>query len=101
MAHSSDKCLQTLLDAPLLEVVSRLLQCKCYIGNDSGITHLAALLGIPTVAIFGASDPANWRPLGPTVKVVRAMPTHCMEQLAVDAVMEALETFSLDRSLAI
>lgn len=93
--------LKMVVDAPLLEVASLLLQCKCYIGNDSGITHLAAMLGIPTVAIFGPSDPANWRPPGPTVKVVRAMPTHCMEQLAVDTVMEALETFSLDRSLAI
>lgn len=93
--------LHTLVDAPLLEVAQRLLQCKCYIGNDSGITHLAAMLGIPTIAIFGPSDPANWRPPGPTVKVVRAMPTHCMEQLAVDTVMEALETFFLHRSMVI
>ena len=90
-----------LMDAPLLEVARQLLQCKCYIGNDTGITHLAALLGVPTVALFGPSDPAHWRPVGPTVKVVRALPAYNMEQLTVDTVMEALETFSFNRKMAI
>src|SRR6266704_1471533 len=58
-----------LTHAPLLEVAQRLLQCRGYLGNDSGITHLAAMLGVPTVAIFGATDPVIWRPVGPFVKV--------------------------------
>jgi heptosyltransferase III len=95
------KLLRTLVNASLMEVAKQLLQCQCYIGNDSGITHLAAMLGIPTIAIFGPSDPANWRPLGPTVKVLRPLSPRCMEQLAVDTVMEALETFSLERSMPI
>ena len=41
-----------------------------FIGNDSGVTHLAAFLGVPTVAVFGPSDPVRWRPIGPTVGVV-------------------------------
>ena len=41
-----------------------------FIGNDSGVTHLAAFLGLPTVAVFGPSDPVRWRPIGPAVKVV-------------------------------
>ncbi len=40
-----------------------------YIGNDAGVTHLAAYLGLPTLAVFGPSDPARWRPAGPTVAV--------------------------------
>jgi ADP-heptose:LPS heptosyltransferase len=42
-----------------------------YIGNDSGVSHLAAYFGLPTVAIFGPSDPEMWRPLGPRVEIVR------------------------------
>ena len=42
-----------------------------YIGNDSGVSHLAAYIGLPTVAVFGPSDPEIWRPIGPRVQIVR------------------------------
>lgn len=42
------------------------------VGNDAGPTHLAALMGVPTVAVMGPSDPARWSPVGPKVAVVRA-----------------------------
>lgn len=42
-----------------------------YIGNDAGMTHVAALCGIRTVALFGPTDPRVWRPLGPRVRVGR------------------------------
>lgn len=35
-----------------------------YVGNDSGVTHLAGLLGIPTIAVFIVTDPRIWRPIG-------------------------------------
>ena len=41
-----------------------------YIGNDSGPTHLAAFLQLPTVAVFGPSDPGRWHPLGYRVRVI-------------------------------
>ncbi len=41
-----------------------------YIGNDSGITHLAAALGTPTLALFGPTDPAQWAPRGPHVRIL-------------------------------
>jgi len=44
--------------------------CRVYVGNDSGLTHLAAALGMPVVAIFGPTDAAIWAPLGETVKVL-------------------------------
>lgn len=56
----------------LLEVASMLVACQGYVGNDSGITHLAASLGIPTVALFGPSDPAIWGPRGENVRVIRS-----------------------------
>lgn len=43
---------------------------RIYVGNDSGITHLAAALGTPTLAIFGATDPCVWRPPGDNATVV-------------------------------
>jgi len=77
--------LQVLVDAPLIEVAHQLRQCKCYLGNDSGITHLAAMLGIPTVALFGPSDPTIWRPVGPNVEILYEPD---LASLAVEAVME-------------
>ncbi len=57
---------------PLIELSAMLAHARCYIGNDSGITHLAAALGVPTVAIFGPTDPAVWAPRGEHVHVVHA-----------------------------
>jgi heptosyltransferase III len=88
--------LKVLLNAPLLEVAQQLQQCKCYLGNDSGITHLAAMLGVPTVALFGPSDPATWHPVGPSVRVIRAQ---ALEHLGSDVVIEALESFLSIQSL--
>jgi heptosyltransferase-3 len=41
-----------------------------YLGHDSGVTHLSGLMGIPTVALFKASDPVQWAPLGPRVHLI-------------------------------
>ncbi len=57
-----------------------------FVGNDSGVSHLAAAAGARGVAIFGPTDPARWRPLG-RVKVVRA---ERLDRLGVDAVAAAL-----------
>jgi heptosyltransferase-3 len=78
---------KVLTDVPLLEVAHQLQQSKYYLGNDSGITHLAAMLGVPTIAIFGPTDPAVWRPVGPFVKVIHA---GALEDVCVDFVMEAI-----------
>jgi ADP-heptose:LPS heptosyltransferase len=54
----------------LWDLACWLAAARVYIGNDSGITHLAAAVGTPTVAIFGPSDPAIWGPRGEHVKIV-------------------------------
>jgi heptosyltransferase-3 len=43
-----------------------------YLGNDSGVSHLAAAVGTPTVALFGPTDPRHFRPIGPRVQVLAA-----------------------------
>jgi ADP-heptose:LPS heptosyltransferase len=46
------------------------MESRAYVGNDSGVSHLAAALGVPTIAVFGPTDPTVWAPLGPKVAVV-------------------------------
>ncbi len=66
-----------------------LARCAGYVGNDSGVSHLAGLLGAPTLAIFGPTDPARWAPLGPRVMALRA-PSGDLVQLAPDVAWQAL-----------
>jgi ADP-heptose:LPS heptosyltransferase len=56
----------------LTELAGRLKAGGGFIGNDSGVSHLAAFIGLPTVAVFGPSDPEIWKPMGRAVKVVRS-----------------------------
>jgi heptosyltransferase-2 len=56
------------------KVAALLSRCRLYVGNDSGMSHLAAAMGVATVAVFGPTDPAVWAPLGPKVRVVQATP---------------------------
>jgi ADP-heptose:LPS heptosyltransferase len=49
-------------------------EADLYLGNDSGITHLAAACGTPTIALFGPTDPQVWGPQGPQVSIIRWQP---------------------------
>lgn len=66
-----------------------LSQAGAYIGNDSGISHLAAAWGAPTLALFGPTDPNVWAPLGPRVRTLRS-PTGAMDGIAFDTAAGAL-----------
>jgi heptosyltransferase-3 len=63
------RALPRLACAPLEELAARLAGCRAYLGNDSGVSHLAGLCGARTVAMFGPTPPAVWGPLGPDVHV--------------------------------
>lgn len=52
-----------------------LSQARIFVGNDSGIAHLAAAAGTPVMAWFGPTDPKIWAPRGPAVHVVNASPS--------------------------
>jgi ADP-heptose:LPS heptosyltransferase len=54
----------------LYELACHLSRARVYIGNDSGISHLAAAVGVPTVAIFLTTDPRIWAPRGAHVCVL-------------------------------
>ena len=82
----------------LPEVSDTLRRALLYLGNDSGISHLAASLGVPTLALFGPTDPVKWSPLGPRVRVLQeGIPCrpggehrNCLHQLGTAEVIEAL-----------
>jgi ADP-heptose:LPS heptosyltransferase len=49
-------------DLTLPEITALASRAKIFVGNDSGIAHIAAAVNTPTVVIFGASNPNHWRP---------------------------------------
>lgn len=56
----------------LLVVAATLARCRLYIGNDSGLTHLAAATGVPTMALFGPTNPSHFGPWSDQACVVEA-----------------------------
>ncbi|MGD0436944.1 MAG: glycosyltransferase family 9 protein [Bryobacteraceae bacterium] len=71
----------------LWDLACWLATARLYIGNDSGITHLAAAVGTPVVAIFGPTDPAVWAPRGECVEIVAGN----LDQITVDQVLAATD----------
>jgi ADP-heptose:LPS heptosyltransferase len=98
---------------PLPVLAGAMAECCIFLGNDSGVTHLAAALGIPTVAIFGPTDPHLWGPVGQHVRIIskRAEGRHmgesdgqecgCLDLVTVEDVMRILAEMALDYSAAI
>jgi heptosyltransferase-3 len=54
-------------DLTLPEITALLARARVFIGNDSGIAHIAAAVKTPSVVIFGSSNTAHWRPWTPSV----------------------------------
>jgi ADP-heptose:LPS heptosyltransferase len=61
----------TLTGSSLPAAAALIAATQFFIGNDSGMSHLAAALGVATIAVFGPTDPAIWRPLGEQVSVIQ------------------------------
>jgi len=93
-------------DLPLRELAPLLSCASLFIGNDSGISHLAAALGVRTVTIFGPTDPLVWAPRGEQAswlqgdcacapcaraKQRRCERQRCLEQIGVDAVLACID----------
>jgi len=84
-----------LANRPLARIARVLLRCRLYIGNDSGLTHLAAAVAGPEVlALFGPTDPRVWAPLGPRLRTLWAP---CRQGPgAVDGTISCPETRGLE-----
>ena len=63
-------------ETALREFIDLAAACRLFLTNDSGAMHVASALGVPTVAVFGATDHEGTGPLGPLARVVRE-PVEC------------------------
>ena len=62
-----------------------------YLGNDSGVSHLAGACGIPGVVLFGATSPVVWRPPYTTIRVIQSN-DGTMDGISVEEVLETLHS---------
>ena len=85
---ASDAKHRTLVNQSLIQVSQHLRKCRAYVGNDSGITHLAAYLGVPTVALFGPTNPRTWGPIGRQTRIIWKT---TLEEISVDEVLQTLK----------
>ena len=75
-------------------------RARCAVGNDTGPTHVAAICGCPTAALFGAaSDPARCAPRGPAVRVLRRAPLAALAEADVEAALADLAATGRGASL--
>jgi heptosyltransferase III len=74
----------------LCALAELLAQCRAFAGHDSGTTHLAAALGVPTLCLWGATNENIWRPLGSNVHILKA-PIGDLAGLGIPPVYAALE----------
>jgi len=79
---------------PLHELAPRLAKCNGYVGHDSGVTHLASALGLPTLVLWGKSDEKIWRPLGEKVRVLNQHSD--LAEMTLETVVEGINALELE-----
>ncbi len=66
-----DRCVNRIGQTTLDELIAELRECRLLLTNDTGTMHLATLLGVPVIAIFGSTEDRLTGPLGPGHTVIR------------------------------
>ena len=91
-----------MIGAPLPTIFGVLARASAFAGNDSGLMHAAAALGVPTLGVFGPGDFTRWRPVGPRAAAVSlelacspcyqsyCTDRRCLSELDADRAWEAL-----------
>lgn len=99
LAHGGP--LPVLRSASIRHLAGILSRVRLFVGNDSGVSHLAAAAGAPTIALFGPTDPASWAPLG-NVRVLRrcSATTARQGQIRVCDVVACMEGIGVEDVLA-
>ncbi|MBM4277845.1 MAG: glycosyltransferase family 9 protein [Deltaproteobacteria bacterium] len=95
----------------LVQLASVMEGCRLFIGNDSGISHMAVALGLPTIAIFGPTDHRVWSPRGEKVEVVRqevpcspcaeerfflCKDLQCLHRVEISDVLKSIQSIGLE-----
>lgn len=99
-----DKCVNRIGQTTLQQLIDELRACRLLLTNDTGTMHLAALLGVPTVSIFGSTEQRLTGPLGDNHMVLRhhvecspcflrkcPIDFRCMKSVTVDEVVQSVE----------
>jgi heptosyltransferase-2 len=102
-AALGDRCVNRIGQTTLDQLIDELHACRLLLTNDTGTMHLAALLGIPVVAIFGSTEPRLTGPLGNSHIILRhhvecspcflrkcPIDFRCMKAVSVEEVADAL-----------
>jgi lipopolysaccharide heptosyltransferase II len=97
------KCDNLIGKTTLAELIAELRKCSVLLTNDTGTMHLAAFLGVPTVSIFGSTEPLLTGPLGSGHRIIRhhvecspcflrtcPIDFRCMKAVTVEEVVQAL-----------
>lgn len=106
LIENSSAQINVFTDLSLPEVTALAVRSRLFVGNDSGIAHIAAAMRVPSVVIFGSSNVAHWRPwtLAPSEVVREEMPCQpcpgysclefdapeCIRRVTVERVREAI-----------
>jgi heptosyltransferase II len=104
-AKLGDRCVNRIGQTTLDELISELHDCRALLTNDTGTMHLAALLGVPVVAIFGSTEPQLTGPLGDGHIVLRRhvecspcflrdcpIDFRCMKEVTTQEVINAMKS---------
>ena len=83
---------------PIREVAAVIRQCDAYVTNDTGMMHVSAGVGTPTLSLFGPTDPLQWAPLGSNHRFILGH-DNAVESITVDKVWSVL-TAMLRRGLS-
>ncbi|MDH3241725.1 MAG: glycosyltransferase family 9 protein [Alphaproteobacteria bacterium] len=75
-ALAPDRVIEVFDNVPLLTAYACLKRADLYIGNDSGLMHMAAAAGVPTLGLFGPTQDRHYAPFGPLCAVVRTPETY-------------------------
>lgn len=78
------------VNLPLRELAAKLAGARLYLGHDTGVSHLAAASGTPSLLLFGPTEPGVWSPPHDQVRVLRA-PGGDMAAIGAPAVIVAAE----------
>ena len=81
------KSFVVMASVPMMMLAGVIQRARVYLGNDSGVTHLAAAVGTPTLALFGPTPPEVWAPRGEHVAVLHK---RRLDSLKEEVVLERL-----------
>ncbi|MDB6053963.1 MAG: lipopolysaccharide core biosynthesis protein [Verrucomicrobiales bacterium] len=91
--HIGRDRVQLLFNKPLVEVTRQLAASQAFVGHDSGISHIAAAVGMPGLLLWGDSNLQIWRPPGPNIQILHAR--HGLDKLPVAEVLDAIAKLPL------